>query len=140
MIPPPLLDGALTRARRLERLTAASFPALALGASFVLPPRRPLPLDGCLLHRLTGLPCLTCGLTRAVCLFAHGQSRDSLLMHPAGWLAFAALLGTFVWTGAETLTAREIGPRLKGRLQAGVLWSGTVLSAVAWTLRLLERW
>ncbi len=139
MIAPPRPATTLTRAQRRERLAAMALLSVALGASFVLPPRRPLPLDACLLHRLTGLPCLTCGLTRAVCLFAHGLWRESLRMHPAGWLAFGMLLGSVLWLGAESLAAREIHPRLRGRLQACVVWSGLVLSAAAWLFRLADQ-
>ena len=100
MTAPPRVDGALTKAQRLERLAGALLLSSALWTSFLLPPRRPLPLDACLLHRLTGLPCPTCGLTRAVCLFAQGQWRDSLGMHPAGWLIFLLVLGAVLWTSA----------------------------------------
>ena len=136
MTAPPRVDGALTKAQRLERLAGALLLSSALGTSFLLPPRRPLPLDACLLHRLTGLPCPTCGLTRAVCLFAQGQWRDSLGMHPAGWLIFLLVLGAVLWTSAESVAARELCPRLKERLMAVLLGCGAVLSASGWVLRL----
>ncbi len=140
MTSPPRVSVAFTTAQRLERLAGALFLSSALGASFVLPPRRPLPFDPCLLHRLTGLPCPTCGLTRAVCLFAQGQWRDSLGMHPAGWLLFLSVLGALLWNGAESAAARELGPRLKERLIAAVLGGGAVLSACGWALRLAWGW
>lgn len=136
MTAPPRVTLALTTAQRLERLAGGLVLSSALWASFVLPPRRPLPLDACLLHRLTGLPCPTCGLTRAVCLFAQGQWRDSLGMHPAGWLIFLSVLGTLLWAGAELVAARELCPRLKERLMAALLACGAVLSASGWVLRL----
>jgi len=135
-MPPPRLAAALGRAQRLERLAEALLLSSALGASFLLPPRHPLPLDVCLLHRLTGLPCLTCGLTRAVCLFAQGLWRDSLRMHPAGWLAFLSILGALLWMGAEASAARQLAPRLRTRLLAAVLCCGAVLSACGWAMRL----
>ena len=139
MIAPPRLAASLTPAQRLERLGGAVILSLLLGASFVLPPHHPLPFDACPLHRLAGLPCLTCGLTRAVCLLAHGQWRDSLAMHPAGGLAFAALVVGMVWAAAEAAASRALHPRLMRGLATGVLWSGGVLSAVAWTVRLVIR-
>ncbi|OLC52994.1 MAG: hypothetical protein AUH92_06825 [Acidobacteria bacterium 13_1_40CM_4_69_4] len=136
MTAPPRVPVALTRAQRLERLGGAVLLSVVLGTSFLLPPLRPLPLDACLLHRLTGLPCLTCGLSRAVCLFARGRWLDSLSLHPAGWLAFLSLLGALLWMGAEALAARELAPRPRARLLAGVLWCGAVLSACGWAARL----
>ena len=70
---------------RASRFTVGLAASGLLAATFILPPQKPLPFDLCLLHRLTGLPCLTCGLTRAVCLLARGEWRASLSMHPAGW-------------------------------------------------------
>src|SRR5207245_9283187 len=73
---------------RASRLAAGLSATGLLAGTFLLPPGKPLPFDLCLLHRLTGIPCLTCGLTRAVCLLARGEWRASLSMHPAGGLAF----------------------------------------------------
>ena len=88
---------ALARRQRWRRLAGAVAVFFALAVCAVLPAQRPLPFDACVLHRLTGWPCLTCGLTRAVCLFARGSVRDSLLMHPAGWLAFLGLAASLLW-------------------------------------------
>lgn len=56
----------------------------------------------CLFHRVTGLPCPGCGMTRAVVLLGHGDLAGSLRMHPLapvfGLMWIALLLATF--TGA----------------------------------------
>lgn len=36
----------------------------------------------CLFHRLTGLPCLTCGSTRAACALLSGDWRGALRVQP----------------------------------------------------------
>ncbi len=115
-------------ARRRELLLGALLASLLLGGAFVLPPDRPLPVDVCLWHRLTGQPCLTCGLTRAACLFARGLWRESLAMHAAGWLLLSGLIVAAAWMGAEAAAGRGFGCRLKARLLAMSLWGGAVLS------------
>ena len=118
-------------AQRRERLLGALLAAMLLGGAFVLPPDRPLPIDLCLWHRVTGLACLTCGLTRAACLFARGLWRESLAMHAAGWLLLSGLAVAAVWMGAEAAAGRDLGARLKTRLLAISLCGGAVLSVFA---------
>lgn len=137
MRPPPLAaalvpsgfpTAASAPARRRERLLRALLASLLLGGAFVLPPDRPLPVDLCLWHRVTGLPCLTCGLTRATCLFARGLWRESLAMHTAGWLLLSGLAVAAAWMGAEAAAGRDLGGRVRARLMAASLWAGLGLS------------
>src|SRR5262249_38248063 len=120
--------GGGVRRARAERTGAALVAAALLAAGFLLPARRPIPFDLCVLHRLTGLPCPTCGLTRSVCLFARGEWGASLAMHPAGWLAFSGLAIACLWLAAEAAAGRDLGPGLKARLVRGALAAGAVLS------------
>jgi hypothetical protein len=107
-----------------------------LSGAFLLPASRPLPIDLCLWHRVTGLSCLTCGLTRATCLFARGLWWDSLAMHAAGWLLLSGLAVVAAWMGAEAAAGRDLGVRIKARLVAVSLWAGLGLSLVTWLVRL----
>jgi hypothetical protein len=51
--------------------------------------------DLCLFHRVTGVACPACGLTRAAAAFAHGDLRASWRWHPL-FLFLAAEVGT-IW-------------------------------------------
>jgi hypothetical protein len=126
-----------SRARRFSLLLAT---ACGLAAVFLLPARRPLPFDLCMLHRLTGLSCPTCGLSRAVCLFAHGEWSASLAMHPAGWLAFLVLPIATVWLSCETVVDRNLGQAVRRRLAASALILGGALSAIVFVARLAGLW
>jgi Protein of unknown function (DUF2752) len=55
-----------------------------------------LPWPRCLFHDLTGLPCLTCGATRAAIAFFHGDFLTAWTWNP---LAFAAYCGLIVFNG-----------------------------------------
>ena len=121
---------------RRDRLIAALVAGAGLAGAFLLPPDRPLPIDLCLWHHLTGLPCLTCGLTRATCLFARGLWRESLAMHAAGWLLLMGFAVAAAWTGAEAVAGRDLGRRIKGRLLAACVWAGLGLSVLTWLVRL----
>jgi hypothetical protein len=125
------------RARRFFFLLAA---AGGLAAVFLLPARGPLPFDLCMLHRLTGLSCPTCGLSRAVCLFAHGEWSASLAMHPAGWLAFMALPVACVWLSCEAAVDRSLQDEVRRRLVSSTLILGGALSAVVFVARLAGFW
>src|SRR5262249_8526333 len=101
---------------RAQRFLSALVAAVLMGAAFVLPARHPLPFDAFVFHRLPGLPCLTCGLTRSVCLFARGDFTGSLTMHPAGWLAFVSLFVGCAWLMWEAAVDRDLNANLRGRL------------------------
>jgi Protein of unknown function (DUF2752) len=51
-----------------------------------------MPTPHCIFHSLTGLPCLTCGATRAAIQFFHGHFGASLLFNPLAFLAFCGLI------------------------------------------------
>jgi hypothetical protein len=121
---------------RRDRLIVALFAGACLAGAFVLPPDRPFVVDVCLWHRVTGWSCLTCGLTRAACLFARGLFRQSLAMHAAGWLLLSGLAVAAAWSGVEAVAGRDLGGRLKARLVAASFWAGLGLSLVTWLGRL----
>ncbi len=69
-----------------------------------------LPTPPCLFHSLTGLPCLTCGSTRAVAQFLHGHFGASLLLNP---LAFLFLCGLVVFDLYALAVLVTRAPRLR---------------------------
>jgi len=80
----------------------AAFMALAgLGAAVSL--YFNVPLWGCLFRRLTGWPCLSCGLTRATLSLAGGQLGQALHYNPLGTLVEMALLPAALWGGLSRL-------------------------------------
>ena len=86
---------------------AVSVGSLALAAAwFALG----LPWPRCAFHELTGLPCMTCGMTRCAIQFFHGNLLTALKWNP---LVFATLCGivAFDLYAFATLIARA--PRLR---------------------------
>lgn len=51
-----------------------------------------LPTPHCVFHSLTGLPCLTCGATRAALQFLHGHFGAAFRFNPLAFLAFCSLI------------------------------------------------
>ena len=84
---------------RRRRLGEAAIGAALLGLAAMLPASRPLPIDLCLWHRLTGLPCLGCGMTRSICHLMQGDLAGSLALHPLGPVV-ALLIAALVVTRA----------------------------------------
>jgi len=105
--PPVHPDARLARRRYGgARLIEAAAPLGLLVLAALLPPDRPIPFDLCLWHRLTGHPCLGCGLTRSVCHLMHGDVSGSLALHPFGVAATAMM---------AVLAARRTAPLLRRR-------------------------
>jgi hypothetical protein len=73
----------------------------------------------CQFRALTGLPCLTCGLTRSVIRMAHLQPARALEMHPLGLLLFPLLLLHAV-LGAAPRGARAAVEGVLRRYRRGV--------------------
>lgn len=51
-----------------------------------------LPTPQCAFHSITGLPCPTCGATRAAIQFLHGHFGTSLRFNPLAFFAFCAVI------------------------------------------------
>lgn len=95
----------------------------------------------CPLRRLTGIPCASCGLTRAAAALCQGQwavaSAHNLAAIPLALLVVAGLL-LLSW---EAITQRPILRPLLARYAAALTWSAVALLSVAWLVnlhRLLE--
>ncbi|MGH8095017.1 MAG: DUF2752 domain-containing protein [Chthoniobacterales bacterium] len=51
-----------------------------------------LPTPHCAFRGLTGLPCATCGATRAAWQFLHGHFNTSFLFNPLAFLTFCGII------------------------------------------------
>jgi hypothetical protein len=107
--PPRRLPPALRRAR----LRLAGVLAALLAAGAAANPLRPLPIDLCGFKWLTGLPCPTCGLTRAMCRAIQGDIAGSLAAHPAGVIAAAALVVWLAWLLLEAWQGRPLAESIR---------------------------
>ena len=69
-----------------------------------------LPTPQCVFHSLTGLPCVTCGATRAAWQFLHGHFAASFFLNPLAFLAYSSI-GIFDLYATAILATRA--PRLR---------------------------
>lgn len=96
--PPPPPGPRRDRPLLPLQLALALLAALVLGLSACFPPGTLLPgLDLCTFHRLTGLPCPGCGLTRAFCALTHGDVRAAWHFNPFSLAFYAGCLLLLAW-------------------------------------------
>jgi hypothetical protein len=86
---------------------SVSLVALGLAAAWL---RVGLPWPRCAFHEITGLPCITCGMTRCVIQFFHGHFLAALKWNP---LVFTALCGLMAFDLYAFVTLAGRGPRLR---------------------------
>ncbi|WP_315859593.1 DUF2752 domain-containing protein [Cyanobium sp. ATX 6F1] len=90
----------------------------------------PLPLPGCPLRALTGVPCPTCFLTRSALATLHGDLGEALELHLFG----PPLVATGLWLAlVQGLLGRPLPAWRWGRLALAV----AVALLIYWLLRLL---
>jgi hypothetical protein len=133
--PPRLLDPG----QRRRKACQAALIAGLLGAAALTNPARPLPFEVCVFHWLTGLPCPTCGMTRAVCHAVHGHWAQSVAWHPAGLILVTGLFGWMLWAAAEAWTGRPIAEHLQHRLAKALIIAGVAVSGLFWLRQLVYR-
>jgi hypothetical protein len=99
-----------------------------------------LPWPQCLFHEITGLPCVTCGMTRCTIQFFHGHFVAALKWNP---LVFTALCGVMAFDLYAFATLAMRGPRLRivFRQTAKKYARGVMVAALAlnW-IYLLSHW
>jgi len=69
-----------------------------------------LPWPRCVFHELTGLPCVTCGMTRSAIQFFHGDFLAALRWNP---LIFAFLCGVTMFDLYAFIVIAIRAPRLR---------------------------
>ncbi|HEX4653361.1 MAG TPA: DUF2752 domain-containing protein [Candidatus Udaeobacter sp.] len=69
-----------------------------------------LPWPACVFHQLTGLPCLTCGMTRCAIQFFHGHFLAAFQWNP---FVFAVLCGVIFFDAYALVTVAARTPRLR---------------------------
>ena len=57
----------------------------------------------CLVKNITGIPCPSCGITRALMLLGSGSFQESILMNPLGLVAGIALISLPLWLMTDLL-------------------------------------
>jgi hypothetical protein len=90
------------------RVIASGAAVLVLGISYAY---APYAHDGpvvCLLRGLVGIPCPSCGLTRAFCALSHFEVREALRHHALSPLIFAAVVATPFVAAYEVATRRPV--------------------------------
>ena len=128
----------LTRTARWDRARRSMVVAILFLVAALVDPDRPLPIDVCLWKRLTGSPCPTCGLTRAVCHAMRGEWTASLHLHPAGVLVVAGFAGWAVWSAFEAWRGQPILEVARERSGTALLRIGLAVSLVSWIVRLVS--
>lgn len=129
----------LERGTRVPRLPVWAAFALGLWLLLValgtLLDRRGGPaLETCLLHRLTGHPCPTCGSTRVVLGLGQGAWGEAFRFNP---LVSVGLLLSAAVFGLRLVTGRALRVELSSREQKVALGIGlaALLANWAWVLR-----
>src|SRR5262249_13469491 len=86
---------------------SASVSSVALAAAWLA---IGLPWPVCVFHELTGLPCMTCGMTRCAIQFFHGHFAAALKWNP---LIFTLLCGVIAFDLYAFATLATRAPRLR---------------------------
>ena len=110
-----------------------------LGLAFWLSARLPTPQ--CAFHSLTGLPCPTCGATRAAWQFLHGNFAASFRFNPIAFVAYCLIVAFDLYAllalllRAPRLRVINFRPNERALLRSLAL----VLIAANWLYLLLAR-
>ena len=123
----PSSASVLPRDARLFRAGVGLTLAAAMGSILLLPRAEAL-LPTCLFRELTGVDCLTCGITRSLEAASHGEILASMQFHLLGPFVLAGIVMSCIAFVAEACTGKRIVPVTPSR------WWGRAVggSAAVW--------
>ena len=118
-------------------------PYVVITAPFLLAARFMPPglniIPACLFQRITGMPCMFCGYTRAFQAIAHLRFAHALRDNPAALILFTAMLAVLVWNLAGLASKRIIrpGPLLRAGNPKLVGWGLAAIFLLNWAYRFI---
>ena len=118
-----------------NRAIYASMIAVVLIVSFFLNPAR-IPFSICLFHRLTGLGCPTCGLSRSFYAISHFHLQEAFAFHWMGPIVYFAFLILFFKFSFETTARRTIQVRIGSLMMRIAIIVFLALWFGCWVVRL----
>jgi hypothetical protein len=94
----------------------------------------------CLFHALTGIPCPSCGMTRAFLALSHGRFHEALDLHLASPCVYLAAWVILVLSTLQLLRGRDLLTPTWHRLKDALVPLTLILMALAWLLNLYHWW
>ena len=112
---------------------AGGLGGILLSSRFLEPPRL---INVCLFNVLTGLPCMTCGLTRAFHAISLGHLHEALAYHPLSLFLYSMTVFHFLVACLRLLGWRFRLSRMPNPVRT-MIWGTLGLLFVSWIARLL---
>jgi hypothetical protein len=117
-------------------IVLTGFFVVAVLVGFFLPDRA-TPI--CIFHRLTGIPCFTCGMSRSWRLLLNGEWSTAFRMQPLFvlLLASAAVWTTYAWIVIVLRLPRLRLGTLSQRTKRAIAWGLVALVLINWAYLIL---
>lgn len=135
-----LRPAATTSHNASRKIESALSVALLTVARFL-----PLPLsdhsvahlpDICMFHRITGLPCPGCGMTRSFICMAHGRFVEAFHYHALGPIAFAIVCAWALFNVVRLAFPRMNTIQFSPDVRKIAAHAALVVVVLVWTARL----
>ncbi len=91
----------------------------------------------CWFNKVTGLPCLTCGMTRSLSLCAHGEWNAAFRMHLLGPLIFVLGFGYVLFMVISMAGGFKLKLQLSRRARRIAFWSVFGVFFSCWIIKLV---
>lgn len=91
----------------------------------------------CWFNKVTGLPCLTCGLTRSISLCTHGDLYEAARMHLLGPPIFVLACGYIMYWAVSMARGVRLRIRLSPRSRRIAFWSVLGIFCACWVIKLV---
>lgn len=75
-------------------------------------------MGACLIKGVTGVPCPSCGTTRAIEALLRGRFMDSLLLNPFGIVVLSVMIVFPLWIAADLVLGRQSFYEFYGKTEA----------------------
>jgi hypothetical protein len=87
----------------------------------------------CMFKTVTGVPCPSCGSTRAMLLLTKGEVRDSIMMNPFGLIVAALMVVIPLWIAYDLVFRKQtlFNFYKKAEVTARIKWIAALLIVLA---------